>query len=225
MTAVTTLFLISSSKFPIPLLDVCASILFMVCNTDHSATSLRRQRQSDPEVNFRKAVALTSSSDSPRLSVSRFKATSRFAVTTQTASKMSAQSASNSTAASKNNYWHSQPSFPSLSHIFSILIICLCSPVQAPGGNSHHFGRQLAGSAPRRVTTRTCDASASTSQQQDYRREACISYVDLLCQCQSHIVVSADQQLRNYLKELIDQGIVEKQASAASPKHRISDSV
>ena len=36
MTAVTTLFLISSSKFPIPLLDVCASILFMACNTDHS---------------------------------------------------------------------------------------------------------------------------------------------------------------------------------------------
>ena len=50
MTAVTTLFLISSSKFPIPLLDVCASILFMACNTDHSPTSLRRQRQSDPEV-------------------------------------------------------------------------------------------------------------------------------------------------------------------------------
>ena len=72
--------------------------------TQNTATSLRRQRQSDPEVNFRKAVALTSSSDSPRLSVSRFKATSRFAVTTQTASKTSAQSASNSTAASKNNY-------------------------------------------------------------------------------------------------------------------------
>ena len=55
--------------------------------------------------------------------------------------------------------------------------------------------------------------------------EAWINYVDLLRQCQSHFVVSADQQLRNYLKELIDQGIVEKQASAASPKYRIPDSV
>ena len=75
---------------------------------------------------------LTSSSDSPRFSVSRFKATSRFATTTQTASKMSVQSASNSIAASKITIAFSAV-FSPLCHLSLILLIRFCSSILTYG--------------------------------------------------------------------------------------------
>ena len=48
-----------------------------------------------------------------------------------------------------------------------------------------------------------------------------VNYIDLMRQCQNRIVVSTDNQLRIFLKELADQGMVERLDSSGSPMYRI----
>ena len=43
-----------------------------------------------------------------------------------------------------------------------------------------------------------------------------MDYIDLMRECQLQCIVTADQQLRGYLKELCDQEIVEKRQTGTS---------
>jgi origin recognition complex subunit 2 len=51
--------------------------------------------------------------------------------------------------------------------------------------------------------------------------EEWVNYIDLMRQCQNKIVVSLDNQLRIFLRELADQGMVERHDSSGSPRYRI----
>jgi origin recognition complex subunit 2 len=53
------------------------------------------------------------------------------------------------------------------------------------------------------------------------RGEEWVNYIDLMRQCQKNIVMSADNQLRIFLTELADQGMVERRDSSGSPMYRI----
>jgi origin recognition complex subunit 2 len=51
--------------------------------------------------------------------------------------------------------------------------------------------------------------------------EEWVNYIDLMRECQKYMVMNADNQLRIFLKELADQGIVERRDSSGSPMYRI----